>query len=119
MNDRHRGRLSKGLGSSERSFQPIPFFDDASLARIFAHEVLAFLVARDLISTEFRDKILSWRHTGFNVHSKVRAATGPGRPGGGHVHGQAHPGSGVPLIRLGPGAKRESEVGPHPDGGNS
>jgi hypothetical protein len=37
--------------------------------------VLAFLAARDLISPEIRDKILSWRHTGFNVHSQVRTTT--------------------------------------------
>jgi len=32
-------------------------------------------VAKDLISPEIRDKILSWRHTGFNVHSEVRTTT--------------------------------------------
>ena len=32
-------------------------------------------MARDLISPGIRDKILSWRHTGFNVHSQVRTAT--------------------------------------------
>jgi hypothetical protein len=37
--------------------------------------VLGILVSKDLLSPQVRDKILSWRHTGFNVHSKVRAAT--------------------------------------------
>jgi hypothetical protein len=53
----------------------VPVFNDAALARLFAHEVLAFLVAQDLISHETASKILSWRHTGFNVHSKVRASS--------------------------------------------
>ena len=48
---------------------------DAVLARLFAHEVLGFLVARDLISVETASMILSWRHTGFNDHSKVRTPT--------------------------------------------
>jgi hypothetical protein len=67
--------ITEGGLRSEGSFQPLPTFDDAALARIFAHEVLAFLVARDLISPEIRGKILSWRHTGFNVHSRVRTTT--------------------------------------------
>jgi len=53
----------------------VPIFNDRALARIFAHEVLTFLVSKDLISPEIRAKILSWRYTGFNVHSKVRTTT--------------------------------------------
>jgi len=67
--------ITEGGLRSDGSYQPVPVFDDTALARIFAHEVLAFLVARDLISAEIQTKILSWRHTGFNVHSKVRATT--------------------------------------------
>jgi hypothetical protein len=50
-------------------------FNDAALTRIFAHEILSLLMGRGLISTEIATKILSWRHTGFNVHSRVRTAT--------------------------------------------
>jgi hypothetical protein len=39
--------------------------------------VLAFLVGRELLSPEWAERILSWRHTGFNVHSRVRAKTKP------------------------------------------
>jgi len=67
--------VTEGGLRSDGSFQPVPIFNDTALARIFAHEVLAFLAARDLISPEIQAKILSWRHTGFNVHSKVRATT--------------------------------------------
>jgi hypothetical protein len=49
--------------------------DDSRLADIFAREVLAFLVGRELLSPEWTEGILSWRHTGFSVHSLVRAKT--------------------------------------------
>jgi hypothetical protein len=45
------------------------------LAEIFAREVLGFLVDNGLLSPEWAERILSWRHTGFNVHSRVRAKT--------------------------------------------
>ena len=61
--------------SSDGHFRPVPIFNDPALARIFAQEVLSLLTGRDLISPEIATKILSWRHTGFNVHSKVRTTT--------------------------------------------
>ncbi|MCX6563039.1 MAG: transposase zinc-binding domain-containing protein, partial [Candidatus Aminicenantes bacterium] len=38
-------------------------------------EVLRLLVGKELLSPEWADRILSWPHTGFNVHSRVRAKT--------------------------------------------
>jgi hypothetical protein len=67
--------VTEGGRTQDGSFQPVPIFNDAALTRIFAHEVLTLLVSKDLISPETREKILSWRHTGFNTHSKVRATT--------------------------------------------
>jgi len=58
-------------------FQRIGSFDDDRLAEIFAREVLRLLVGRELLSPEWADRILSWPHTGFNVHSLVRAQTKP------------------------------------------
>ena len=56
-------------------FHKIPRIDDARLAEIFAREVLAFLVGRRLLSPEWAERILTWRHSGFNVHSRVRVET--------------------------------------------
>ena len=56
-------------------FHRLPRLDDARLAEIFAREVLRFLVGKGLLSPEWAERILSWRHTGFNVHSRVRAKT--------------------------------------------
>jgi ribosomal protein S27E len=41
----------------------------------FAREVLAMLVRKELLSPEWAERILSWPHSGFNVHSLVRAKT--------------------------------------------
>jgi len=56
-------------------FHRLPHLDDVRLAEIFAHEVLRLLVDWGLLSPEWAQRILSWRHTGFNVHSRVRAGT--------------------------------------------
>ena len=44
-------------------------------AELFAREVLRLLVGRELLSPEWAERILSWPHSGFNVHSLVRAKT--------------------------------------------
>jgi len=49
-------------------------FDDERLVEIFAREVLADLVRKELLSPEWAERILSWRHTGFNVHSLVQTS---------------------------------------------
>jgi len=53
----------------------IPRIDDSRLAELFAREVLRLLVGRELLSPEWAERILSWPHSGFNVHSLVRAKT--------------------------------------------
>ncbi len=58
-------------------FHRIPGIDDARLAKIFGREVLRLLVGRELLSPEWAERILSWPHTGFNVHSLVQAKTKP------------------------------------------
>jgi len=39
----------------------------------FTHEVFSLLLREKLIGLPLVEKILSWRYTGFNVHSKVRS----------------------------------------------
>jgi hypothetical protein len=33
------------------------------------------LIGREVLSPEWGERLLSWRHTGFNVHSLARAKT--------------------------------------------
>jgi hypothetical protein len=47
--------------------------NDSLLCRFFTREVFSLLLRKHLINRDLVKKILSWRHTGFNVHSKVRA----------------------------------------------
>jgi hypothetical protein len=56
-------------------FHKVLRIDDSRLADLFAREVLRFLVHKELLSPEWAEHLLSWRHTGFNVHSGVRAKT--------------------------------------------
>jgi len=56
-------------------FHKVPRLDDSRLAELFAREVLGFLVHQQLLSPEWAERILSWRHSGFSVHSRVRAGT--------------------------------------------
>ncbi len=49
--------------------------DSSFLAEVFAREDLAELVGKEPLSPERAERFLSWRHTGFNVHSRVRAKT--------------------------------------------
>jgi hypothetical protein len=43
--------------------------------RFFTHEVFSLLLREKLIGLLLVQKILRWSHTGFNVHSQVRAQT--------------------------------------------
>ena len=52
-------------------FYKIPRIDGVRLAEIFAREVLEFLVRKELLSPEWPERILSWPHSGFNVHSHI------------------------------------------------
>ena len=56
-------------------FHKISRIDDSRLEELFAREVLGFLVRQELLSSEWAKRLLSWRHTGFNVHSRVRTGT--------------------------------------------
>jgi len=56
-------------------FHKILRIDDSRLAELFGREVLADLVRKELLSPEWAERILAWRHTGFSVHSRVRAKT--------------------------------------------
>lgn len=58
-------------------FHALPRIDDTRLAELFAREVLSFLVGRELLNPEWAERLISWPHSGFNVHSRVRAKTKP------------------------------------------
>ena len=67
--------VTEGGIDEEGIFHKVSCFDDPLIARFFCREVFSLLLNRKLISVEWVQKILSWRHTGFHVHSQVRGET--------------------------------------------
>jgi len=67
--------VTEGGEDEAGAFHKISRIDDSRLAELFAREVLTDLIGRELLSPEWAERLLSWRHTGFNVHSRVRART--------------------------------------------
>jgi hypothetical protein len=67
--------VTEGGVNEAGAFHKITRIDDSRLAELFAHEVLTTLVHNELLSPEWAERLLSWRHTRFNVHSRVRAKT--------------------------------------------
>ena len=59
----------------EGTFHHLAEFQDSLLAEFFKREVFALLLGEELISEAVVEKIMGWRHSGFSVHSKVRAQT--------------------------------------------
>jgi hypothetical protein len=53
----------------------LSFFDESLIAKFFSRELFSMLLHERLINLELVQKILRWRHTGFNVHTKVRTTT--------------------------------------------
>jgi len=65
--------ISEGGSDREGRFHSVSRFNDDLLQEIFTREVLSLLLRKQLINLTLIQKILRWRHTGFHVHSKVRA----------------------------------------------
>jgi len=56
-------------------FHHLASSQDSLLANFFKREVFALFLRQELISEASVDKIAAWRHSGFSVHSKVKAKT--------------------------------------------
>jgi hypothetical protein len=67
--------ITEGGTSPDGTFHRVSRFHDTLIQEIFTHEVFSLLVRKKLIGLPLVEKILRWRHTGFNVHSKVRATS--------------------------------------------
>ncbi|NOR14273.1 MAG: IS91 family transposase [Candidatus Aminicenantes bacterium] len=65
--------VSEGGSDREGRFHSVSRFNDDLLREIFTREVFSLLLRKQLINLTLIQKILRWRHTGFHVHSKVRA----------------------------------------------
>jgi ribosomal protein S27E len=67
--------MTEGGTTPDSAFYHVGRFRDEVIQEIFTHEVFSLLLRKKLIGLPLVQKILRWRHTGFNVHSQVRAQT--------------------------------------------
>jgi hypothetical protein len=67
--------VTEGGEDRAGTFHHLAEFRDSLLAEFFKSEVFAVLLGEELISEALVEKIAGWRHSGFSVHSKVRART--------------------------------------------
>jgi hypothetical protein len=56
-------------------FHQVERLDDGLIGELFTREFLSLLIGKELIHPELAQKLHTWRHTVFHVHSKVRAKT--------------------------------------------
>jgi hypothetical protein len=64
--------VSRGGWSVDREWVPVAFVDERSAELLFRHKVIRLLQDEGLLSEERTELLLSWRHTGFSVHNRVR-----------------------------------------------
>ena len=67
--------VTEGGEDFEGTFHHLAEFQDSLLAEFFRREVFTLLLGEELISEHLVEKIAGWRHSGFSVHSKVKAST--------------------------------------------
>ena len=60
--------VTSGGWDRNRSWHPVPMWEQGVLRELFEIEVFRFLRKRELLSRERMELILSWPHSGFNVH---------------------------------------------------
>lgn len=65
----------EGGSDKKGRFYSVSRFNDDLIREIFTQEVFSFLLRKQLINLSLVQKVLRWRHTGFNVHTGVRATT--------------------------------------------
>ena len=67
--------VTEGGTAPDGAFHHVSSFHDGIIRDLFTHEVFSLLLREKLISLPLVQKILGWRHTGFNAHSKVKATS--------------------------------------------
>ena len=67
--------VTEGGTAPDGVFHRVCRFRDEIIQAFFTHEVFSLLLRKKLIGLSLVQKILRWRHTGFSVHSQVRATS--------------------------------------------
>ena len=64
--------VSRGGWTQDGEWIPMAFVDEHSAELLFRHKVIRFLQGVGLLAEDRTELLLSWRHTGFSVHNRVR-----------------------------------------------
>jgi hypothetical protein len=64
--------VSRGGWSRAGEWVAVPYVDEPAAELLFRHKVIRLLQHAGLLSQERTELLLSWRHTGFSVHTRVR-----------------------------------------------
>jgi len=63
--------VTRGGWDRDGQWTPVPFVDGEAAALVLRHRVFRFLQAEGLLPEEPTRLLLSWRHSGFSVHTSV------------------------------------------------
>jgi len=64
--------VSRGGWTRGWQWVPVPYVDEHAAELLLRHKVLRLLQDAGLLSEERTELLLSWRHTGLSVHTRVR-----------------------------------------------
>jgi hypothetical protein len=64
--------VSRGGWTRDWQWFPLAYVDERAAELLFRHKVMRMLQGEGLLTEERTELLLSWRHTGFSVHNRVR-----------------------------------------------
>jgi hypothetical protein len=64
--------VSRGGWTRDRGWVAVPYVDEGAAELLFRHKIISLLQDEGLLGEERTRLLLSWRHTGFSVHTRVR-----------------------------------------------
>ena len=64
--------VSRGGWTRDRQWVPVAYVDEHAAELLYRHKVMRLLQDEGLLTEERTELLLSWRHTGFSVHNRVR-----------------------------------------------
>jgi hypothetical protein len=64
--------VSRGGWTRDWQWVPVAYVDESAAELLYRHKVMRMLQEEGLLAEERTELLLSWRHTGFSVHNRVR-----------------------------------------------
>ncbi|MGB8952074.1 MAG: transposase, partial [Candidatus Aminicenantales bacterium] len=99
--------VTDGGVDASGAFHKVSSLNDDRIAEIFAREVLGYLVRNELLSPEWAERILSWRHTGFLSPQPSAGQDQERDRAGRQVYDPSGSGTGEAIV---PGARGQSRL---------